>query len=257
MAFRPEFNQPRRERRARPPRASSARRSRPSRRGKLAAGQRGERDGAEQRHEDERDRRQPDPLDQRALGRLRSVRTRRRVARRLAHPFAQSRQARNRSPAIGEALTEPPPEFSTSTAIATCGSSYGANPMNHECGFVPGSSSAVPDLPATARPAHRRAGSEDPPEVAVDGEPHRRADLARDPRRDDALHHRGRDRGRAGLARRLEHEVRLHEHAVVGDRRGDQGHLQRRDERLALAVAGVRELDAIGEPAAERRRRRS
>src|SRR5438105_11959824 len=66
-------------------------------------------------------------------------------------PFAQVRQARSRSPASGEARVVWPP-FTTSTAIAIWGLSYGAKPMNHEWGELPGSSSAVPDFPATVRP---------------------------------------------------------------------------------------------------------
>src|SRR5262245_48145655 len=114
-------------------------------------GQRG--DGPEQRGEDDRDDPEPDPLDHRArrvVLRPVGIRLGARIPAR--HPLAQSRQARKRSPAIGEAFTSPPPEFSTRTAIATCGSSYGAKPMNQEWGDLPGSSSAVPDLPATGSP---------------------------------------------------------------------------------------------------------
>ena len=45
--------------------------------------------------------------------------------------------------------------------------------------------------------------------------------------------------------------------AVVRDGRRDERHLERGDERLGLAVDGVRELDVVGEPARLARRRRS
>ena len=53
----------------------------------------------------------------------------------------------------------------------------------------------------------------------------------------------------AALAGHRGDEARLHQHAVVGDGRRDQRHLERRDERLGLAVRGVRELDVVGEAA--------
>src|SRR6185369_11346073 len=109
----------------------------------LSARQRGDPDATEQRRDHERDAGQRQPLQQgprRRAGRPVGV---------LRHPLAQARHARRRSPAIGDALTLPPPECSTRTAIATLGSSYGAKPMNHECGCWFGPSSAVPDLPAT------------------------------------------------------------------------------------------------------------
>src|SRR5690606_30714497 len=60
--------------------------------------------------------------------------------------------------AIGAASESPepvfpiPPPFSTTTATATCGSSAGAKPVNHnEYGLSP--FSAVPVLPATSTPS--------------------------------------------------------------------------------------------------------
>src|SRR6185503_7726037 len=110
----------------------------------LAAGERGRAHPPEDDRDEQGDGREREPLEPRPR-RGRALRPRRLVG----HPPAQLRQARSRSPAMGEALTSPPPECSTSTAIATCGLSYGAKPMNHECGACPGPSSAVPDLPAT------------------------------------------------------------------------------------------------------------
>ena len=51
------------------------------------------------------------------------------------------------------------------------------------------------------------------------------------------------------------HEARPHQHAVVGDRRRHERHLERRDERLALAERGRGQLDVVGEAARARCRR--
>src|SRR4029079_17598880 len=55
-------------------------------------------------------------------------------------------------PANGAARSPPRPPRSTRTAIATCGFSAGAKPMNHEWGSPEPPSSAVPDLPAVVTP---------------------------------------------------------------------------------------------------------
>ena len=54
------------------------------------------------------------------------------------------------------------------------------------------------------------------------------------------------------LAAERRDDVRLHEHPAVGDRRCDERHLDGRDQRLRLAICGVRELDGILEAATER-----
>ena len=117
------------------------------------------------------------------------------------------------SPAIGDALTSPPPEFSTRTAIATCGSSYGAKPMNQECGVLPGLQLGRARLAGDGQPAHRGAGREHPAEVAAHREAHRRR---RSPAAMPGATTRARSTcgligRRAGLAGRLQHEVRLHQ----------------------------------------------
>ena len=77
----------------------------------------------------------------------------------------------------GRRRAAPRPPCSTTTAIATCGSSAGAKPMNHECGSPVPPSSAVPDLPATVRPLTWAPVVNGHAEIAVHGLDHGRGDL--------------------------------------------------------------------------------
>ena len=89
----------------------------------------------------------------RALGRVARLRDRlAAVAVVRAHPPASSKYVDSSDPASGAARSPPRPPRSTRTAIAICGFSAGANPMNHECGSPSPPSSAVPDLPAVVMP---------------------------------------------------------------------------------------------------------
>src|SRR5258705_4304234 len=89
----------------------------------LVRGECRDRDAAEERGHEDRDAAHCDALDQRPRRRPIVAAGAWRIADGIAggHAPAQVRQARKSWPAIGDALTPPPPEGSTSTAIATLG----------------------------------------------------------------------------------------------------------------------------------------
>ena len=157
-----------------------------------------------------------------------------------------------RSPAIGAATSPPRPPCSTRTAMTTRGASAGANPMNHECGSPVPTELGRPGL-AGGRDARdlgpgrelRGRGRPRPPASsppAIAGVVRRSVDAAPDLRGDGAR--------RRVLAVDGRDETRPHEQfAIVRDRRGHEGHLERRHERLALAVRGIGQLDVIDEAA--------
>ena len=98
---------------------------------------------------------------------------------------------------------------------------------------------------------HRRPRRELAPEIALDrlaasrpGSPPRRS-----PPSPGATSTGPRSRAPDPSPVSARHQVRPHEHAVVGDGRRHERHLERRHERLALPERRGRELDVVREPA--------
>ena len=155
-----------------------------------------------------------------------------------------------RSPASGAARAPPRPPRSTITAIAILRMVDGSEPDEPRVRRAAAAElGRARTCPRSGCPGTFAPGRELPPDRALDR----------------ALHRLG-DRG--GVARSMtraisvgpiawvpprpvvrDDEVRLHQDPAVRDSRRDQRHLERRDERLRLAVRGVRELDVVGEAA--------
>src|SRR6476469_5016802 len=114
---------------------------------------------------------------------------------------------------------------------------------------------AAPELRRAGLARRRHAGDlgarrELLPEVALDRLLHRLLDRLRVGAGEDAAPDRRVDGPRArSLAGDRRDEARRHEHAVVRHGRRYEGHLERRDERLALPERRRRELDVVREPA--------
>ena len=129
------------------------------------------------------------------------------------------------------------------------GLSAGAKPMNHEFGSPGPAELGRAGLAGDGQPVDLGAGRVAPAELAVDRCDHGRRDLGGEARRQDPPEDLRRGRRRPALPGERLDEVRPHEGPAVGDRRGHEGHLEGRHERLGLAVRRVGDFDVVGEAA--------
>ncbi len=200
-------------------------------------------DRTEQDRQRGRDGGQADPLDEAGAGAARRARCASVTASREVEGHEVAGDRRRRPRRRGRPA-RPGPRWRPS------GASAGANPMNHECGSPLPPSSAVPDFPAVVTPGTLAPGRELPAEAPSTAWTIAALIACGVRLVDDRRHRLRTDRRRpALLAGHRRHEPRLHELAVVRHGGRDEGHLERRHERLGLAVGGVGQLDVVGEAA--------